>query len=59
MAARELARQLSPPAFHRARDAVRTRRAGISAELALRFAGPATEPVVRRHARIFDPIPRR
>jgi hypothetical protein len=37
---------------------VLARRAGISGEVELRFAGPGTEALVRQHARIFDPLPR-
>ncbi|HEX8065847.1 MAG TPA: asparagine synthase-related protein [Thermoleophilaceae bacterium] len=58
-AGRELARQLAPPAIHRAREVARARRAGISAEVELRFAGPGTEALVRQHVRAFRPAPRR
>jgi asparagine synthase (glutamine-hydrolysing) len=57
-AGRELARQLLPPAIHRTRSVLRARRAGVSAEVELRFAGPGTAATVRQHARDFDPVPR-
>jgi asparagine synthase (glutamine-hydrolysing) len=55
-ASRQLARQLLPPALHRVRNVVLARRAGISAEVERRFAGPATEAIVRENARVFDPV---
>jgi asparagine synthase (glutamine-hydrolysing) len=58
VAVRQLARQLLPPAVLRTRAAIQARRAGLSPEVALRFAGPGTEAVVRQHGRDFDPVPR-
>ena len=58
IAGRQLARQLLPPPLHRMRSVAQARRAGISAEVELRFAGPGTEALVRQHPRAFGPVPR-
>jgi asparagine synthase (glutamine-hydrolysing) len=58
-AGRELARQLLPAAVHRMRSVAQAHRAGISAEVEVRFAGPGIEALVRRQPRAFDPVPRR
>jgi hypothetical protein len=59
VAGRQVARQLLPAPIHRMRSVLQARRAGMSAEVELRFAGPGTEALVRQHARVFDPVPRR
>ena len=56
--AREVVRQLLPPAAHRVRGDLLARRAGLPAAAGLPFAGPATEAIVAQHARLFDPVPR-
>jgi hypothetical protein len=38
------------------RNVALARRAGISAEVERRFAGPGTEAIVRENARVFDPV---
>ena len=53
--ARQLARQLLPPALLHARSAALERRRGLSGEIELRFAGAGTEALVRKHARVNDP----
>ena len=58
-AARDLARQLAPPALHRLRTDLRARRTGLTNDVELRFAGRGATEVVQQHARDFDPIPRR
>jgi asparagine synthase (glutamine-hydrolysing) len=57
-AARQLAHQLVPHAAWRLAKRVRARRAGLSADLEMRFAGPGIEHVVRRHAGDLGPVPR-
>ena len=55
-AARALAGQLAPPGLRRARGTVSARRAGMTTEDELRFAGAAIGFVVRRHARPAVPF---
>lgn len=59
VAARELARQLLPASVHRVRGAAWARRAGLSGEAELRFAGRETAAIVRDRSRALGPPPRR
>jgi asparagine synthase (glutamine-hydrolysing) len=58
-AGRQLAAQLLPHDLHRMRRRLNARRAGLGATVDLRFAGPGTVAIVRRHASATEQMPPR